>query len=35
LHNKLKNGLKKIARRVRLVYDRLYEAYYAFKPPPP
>ena len=35
LRVKIKNGLKKIVNRVRLVFDRVYEVYYAFKPPPP
>lgn len=34
LREKIKNGLQKIVNRVRLVYDRAYEIYYAVKPPP-
>lgn len=35
MRKKLKNGLTKIVKRVRLVFDRVYEVYYAFKPMSP
>lgn len=34
MRKKIKYGLKKIVDHARLVRDRVYEIYYAVKPPP-